>query len=103
MLIDAPTHPRPSVPLVSRDDRSWAGTGLFTEGGCRALGGGEGPRGYPWEGEMGSPSPPQAPIFLAFFFARIFTCFYGNSAYLRPCYHALRQPFGAADRAMLLN
>ena len=23
--------------------------------------------------------------------------------YLRPCYHALRHPFGAADRAMLLN
>jgi len=23
--------------------------------------------------------------------------------YLRPCYHVLRHPFGAADRAMLLN
>ena len=67
------------------------------------LGGGEGPRGYPCGGEMGPPSPPQAPIFLAFFFARFFTCFHGNSAYLRPCYHALRHPFGAADRAMLLN
>ena len=31
------------------------------------------------------------------------TCFHGNSAYLRPCYHALRHPFGAADRAMLLK
>ena len=57
-------------------------------------------------GEMGSPSPPQAPIFcIFFFFARFFTC---NSANfnLRPCYHALRlagHPFGAADRAMLLN
>ena len=53
--------------------------------------------------EMGSPSPPH--IFLAFFslFGLFFTCFHGNSAYLRPCYHALRHPFGAADRAMLLN
>jgi len=66
------------------------------------LGGGEGPRGYPCGGEMGSPSPPQAPMDF-FFFARFFTCFHGNSAYLRPCYHALRHPFGAADRAMLLN
>ncbi len=30
------------------------------------LGGGEGPRGYPCGGEMGSPSPPQAPIFWYF-------------------------------------
>jgi len=37
------------------------------------------------------------------FFWRFFTCFHGNSAYLRPCYHALRQPVGAADRAMLHN
>ena len=41
-------------------------------------------------------------FFLAFF-ARFFTCFHGNSAYLRPCYHALRQPVGAADRAMMHN
>ena len=26
-----------------------------------------------------------------------------RGTYLRPCYHALRQPVGAADRAMLLN
>jgi len=26
------------------------------------------------------------------------TCFHGNSAYLRPCYHALRQPVGASGR-----
>ena len=38
-----------------------------------------------------------------FFFFAIFTCFHGNSAYLRPCYHALRQPVGAADRAMMHN
>ena len=37
------------------------------------------------------------------FIMRFFTCFHGNSRYLRPCYHALRHPFGAADRAMLLN
>ena len=28
--------------------------------------------------------------------------FMGNLAYLRPCYHALRQPVGAADRALQL-
>ena len=38
-----------------------------------------------------------------FLFWPFFTCFHGNSAYLRPCYHALRQPVGAADRAMLHN
>ena len=37
------------------------------------------------------------------FFWRFFTSFHGNSAYLRPCYHALRQPVGAADRAMMHN
>ena len=35
---------------------------------------------------------------IVFLFWRFFTCFHGNSAYLRPCYHALRQPVGAADR-----
>ena len=57
----------------------------------------------PMRGEMGFPSPPQAPIFLAFFSRDFLLVFHGNSAYLRPCYHALRHPFGAADRAMLLN
>ena len=35
----------------------------FAAGGAapQSLGGGEGPRGYPCGGEMGSPSPPQAP------------------------------------------
>ena len=67
-------------------------------------GGGGAPRGYPCGGEMGSHGPPQAPIFWSFFlFSRFFTCFHGNSAYLRPCYHALRQPVGAADRAMMHN
>jgi len=51
---------------------------------------------------MGSPSPPQAPIFLNFF-SRIFYLFSWEFGVLRPCYHALRHPFGAADRAMLLN
>ena len=66
----------------------------------RSLGGRGGPRGYPCGGEMGSHGPPQAPIFSRFF-ARFFTCF--ELGVLRPCYHALRQPVGAADRAMLLN
>ena len=65
------------------------------------LGGREGPRGYPCGGAMGSHGPPQAPIFSVFL--RDFSLFHGNSAYLRPCYHALRQPVGAADRAMLHN
>ena len=69
---------------------------LISGGGC------EGPRGYPCGGEMGSHGPPQAPIFSAFL--RDFSLvFHGNSAYLRPCYHALRQPVGAADRALLHN
>ena len=81
----------------------------YTVGGpglCFCLWGGAargGPRGYPCGGEMGSdgpPAPPQAPSLGVL---RFFICFHGNSAYLRPCYHALRQPVGAADRAMLLN
>ena len=51
-----------------------------------SLGGGEGPRGYPCGGEMGSPSPPQAPIFWGFLFARFFTCFMGIR---RTCGHAI--------------
>ena len=62
-----------------------------------------GPQRVSMRGEMGSHGPPQAPIFCDFSFLAIFTCFHGNSAYLRPCYHALRQPVGAADRAMLHN
>ena len=70
-----------------------------------SLGGGGGPRGYPCGGEMGSHGPPQAPIFsgLFFFFCAIFYLFSRNSPVLRPCYHALRQPVGAADRALLHN
>ena len=49
-------------------------------------------------GAMGSPGPPQAPIFL-----HHFLLLFSAPPYLRPCYHALRHPFGAADRAMLLN
>ena len=68
------------------------------------LGGGEGPRGYPCGGEMGSPSPPHAPIFWHFFlFSRDFLLVFMGIRRMRPCYHALRHPFGAADRAMLLN
>ena len=75
------------------------------QSGCGPLGRRGGPRGCPCGGEMGSHGPPQAPIFRSFFFlfSRFFTCFHGNSAYLRPCYHALRQPVGAADRAMMHN
>ena len=55
-------------------------------------------------GGDGVPQPAAGADFLRFsFFAPFFTRFHGNSAYLRPCYHALRHPFGAADRAMLLN
>ena len=55
-------------------------------------------------GMMGSPSPPQAPIFWIFFRA-IVHLFMGirRTCGLRPCYHALRQPVGAADRALLHN
>ena len=72
---------------------------LISGGGC------EGPRGYPCGGEMGSHGPPQAPIFFVFFFflRKFSLVFMGTRRYLRPCYHALRQPVGAADRAMLHN
>ena len=52
------------------------------------LGGGEGPRGYPCGGEMGSPSPRQAPIFLAFFsFSRDFLLVFMGIR--RTCGHAI--------------
>ena len=55
-------------------------------------------------GGDGVPQPAAGADFWHFlFFAHFFTCFHGNSAYLRPCYHALRQPVGAADRAMMHN
>ena len=38
-----------------------------------------------------------------FLFYAIFYLFSRESPYLRPCYHALRQPVGAADRALLHN
>ena len=47
-----------------------------------------------------------ANFFETFFFLRDFLLVFmahGNSLYLRPCYHALRQPVGAADRAMMHN
>jgi len=103
---------RPATPRLPSSVILWSVAACFVVTSCYvvclhmfvALGGGEGPWGCPCGGEMGSPSPPQAPIFWdVFFFRAIFTCFHGNSAYLRPCYHALRHPFGAADRAMLLN
>ena len=68
-------------------------------------GGRRGPKGAPRGGGEGVPQPAAGADFFGMFsfFTRFFTCFHGNSAYLRPCYHALRHPFGAADRAMLLN
>ena len=38
-----------------------------------------------------------------FLFCAIFYFFSKEFAGLRPCYHALRQPVGAADRALLHN
>ena len=54
-------------------------------------------------GGDGVPQPAAGADFFGIFFRAIFYLFHGNSANLRPCYHALRHPFGAADRAMLLN
>ena len=55
-------------------------------------------------GEMGSHGPPQAPIFSGLFFLfAILLVFMGIRCILAACYHALRQPVGAADRAMLHN
>ena len=44
--------------------------------------------------------PPQAPIFR--FFGAIFDLFFMGIR-RTSCYHALRQPVGAVDRAMLHN
>ena len=56
-------------------------------------------------GGDGVPRPAAGADFFEFFFffRAIFYLFNGNSADLRPCYHALRQPVGAADRALLHN
>ena len=63
-----------------------------------------GPQRVSMRGGDGVPWPAAGADFWSFFlFSPFFTCFHGNSAYLRPCYHALRQPVGAADRAMMHN
>ena len=62
-----------------------------------------GPRGCACGGEMGPHGPPQAPIFQGFLFSAIFYLFSWEFGDLRPCYHALRQPVGDADRAMMHN
>ena len=51
-------------------------------------------------GGDGVPRAAAGADFFRFFFARFFTCFMGIR---RPCYHALRQPVGAADRALGLH
>ena len=47
-------------------------------------------------GGDGVPQPAAGADFFGIF-ARFFTCFHGNSADLRPCYHALRHPFGSGQ------
>ena len=55
-------------------------------------------------GGDGVPRPAAGADFLRLFsFLRIFYLFSKEFADLRPCYHALRQPVGAADRALLHN
>ena len=78
--------------------------------GCLALfyfllwAGAGAPEGVHAGGRWGPMARRRRRFFGVFFlFSRFFTCFHGNSAYLRPCYHALRQPVGAADRAMMHN
>ena len=61
------------------------------------------PEGVHAGGRWGPMARRRRRFFAFFLFSRFFTCFHGNSAYLRPCYHALRQPVGAADRAMMHN
>ena len=54
-------------------------------------------------GGDGVPQPAAGADFFGIFFRAIFYLFSWEFGDLRPCYHALRHPFGAADRAMLLN
>ena len=56
-------------------------------------------------GGDGVPRPAAGADFFGtfFFFCAMFYLFSRNSPVLRPCYHALRQPVGAADRALLHN
>ena len=54
-------------------------------------------------GGDGVPRPAAGADFLEFFvFSRDFLLV-SEFSDLRPCYHALRQPVGAADRALLHN
>ena len=56
-------------------------------------------------GEMGSPQPAAGADFRIFFRAMFIVSweFAPGGPYLRSCYHALRQPVGTADRALLHN
>ena len=55
-------------------------------------------------GGDGVPRPAAgADFFDIFLFSRMFYLFSWEFGGLRPCYHALRQPVGAADRALLHN
>ena len=66
-----------------------------------------GPQRVSMRGGDGVPWPAAgADFFRTFFFLRAFLLVFMGircSLYLRPCYHALRQPVGAADRALLHN
>ena len=69
---------------------------------CKSLWGGAGALEGTHAGGRWGPTARRRRRFFRIFSA-IFYLFHGNSAYLRPCYHALRQPVGAADRALLHN
>jgi len=53
-------------------------------------------------GGEGVPRPAAGADFFEIFFEH-FYLFSWEFGVLRPCYHALRQPVGAADRALLHN
>ena len=54
-------------------------------------------------GGDGVPWPAAGADFLEFFRDFLLVFMWEFGVLLRPCYHALRQPVGAADRAMLHN
>ena len=64
-----------------------------------------GPQRVSMRGGDGAPWPAAGADFFRFFssFFSDFYLFSWEFGDLRPCYHALRQPVGAADRAMMHN